>query len=327
MPPLLQTKLVFGLRLSLSSPPGPAVPIPIITLPVPSTPSASSHVSTKSRTSSSVPSSAGAYCRGTQAAKKLVVDQDHPVQAKVSLGWCNIKLNLSVRLVEVDLTERRMMYTYEQKTAILEQTKHMEPVEAAKRVQTIRGYEKVTAKDIRRWRIHDLEDFALAQASGGLKRQRQHGGGRRVNMTYEAAVVDELIFTSLELVDGKEKAVVQANVAFSHALIIRAAQKVQRSLVFKDDPNVLKLKHNRSWIRGMLGRHALRRRRITANEKVLPEPEVVQARMTEIQETITTKKFTKNETISADETGIFFGAPLKFQYVPPDAARATAPES
>ena len=49
--------------------------------------------------------------------------------------------------------------------------------------------------------------------------------------------------------------------------------------------------------------------------------------MEEIQGTITRKAFTKDETISADETGIFFGAPPKNQIVPLDAERATAPES
>lgn len=109
-----------------------------------------------------------------------------------------------------------------------------------------------------------------------------------MNLVYEQAVLDELIFTSLmENEDGKEKAVVQANVRFSHALIVRAAQKVQQHERFKDDLKVRQLKHRRTWIKGLLRRHALRRRRITAAEKVLPEPHVVQAHMEEIQRVIT----------------------------------------
>lgn len=40
-------------------------------------------------------------------------------------------------------------------------------------------------------------------------------------------MLDELILTSLETVDGKDKAVIEANVMFSHTLTVRAAQKVQ----------------------------------------------------------------------------------------------------
>jgi len=56
---------------------------------------------------------------------------------------------------------------------------------------------------------------------------------------------------------------------------------------FAADEKVQKLKFSPRWIYGLLKRHALRRRRITAAEKVLPEPAVVQTRMEEIQGTIT----------------------------------------
>ena len=37
-----------------------------------------------------------------------------------------------------------------------------------------------------------------------------------MNSEFEQAVLDELIFTSLEKVDGEQKAIVEANVAFTH---------------------------------------------------------------------------------------------------------------
>ena len=74
-----------------------------------------------------------------------------------------------------------------------------------------------------------------------------------------------------------------------------------------------------------MNRAALRRRRVTASEKVLPPAVEVRARMAEIQKTLT--DFDLEERISADETGIFFGAPPKNQYIPLSATRATAPES
>jgi hypothetical protein len=53
----------------------------------------------------------------------------------------------------------------------------------------------------------------------------------------------------------------------------------------------------------------------------------VRLRMTAIQNTIDDGKYDDEEVISVDETGVFFGAPPKNQYIPPSAARATAPDS
>ena len=111
------------------------------------------------------------------------------------------------------------------------------------------------------------------------------------------------------------------------------AERVQKWERFATNSKVQKLKFADNWIGGWMRRNALRRRRITAVEKVLPDPPVVQARMEEIQQTITdgpadgSGGFTIDETVSADETGVFFGAAPKNQMVPEDAERATAPES
>ena len=70
----------------------------------------------------------------------------------------------------------------------------------------------------------------------------------------------------------------------------------------------------------------LRRRRITAQIKKLPEPAQVQETMASIQHAIITGKYTEDEVRNGDESGMFFGAPPKYQFVPIDADRATAPE-
>ena len=49
--------------------------------------------------------------------------------------------------------------------------------------------------------------------------------------------------------------------------------------------------------------------------------------MASIQAALKLGEYTLDEIISADETGVFFGAPPKNQYVPESAARATEPES
>ena len=74
-------------------------------------------------------------------------------------------------------------------------------------------------------------------------------------------------------------------------------------------------------------RAALRKRRITTLEKKLPSVIAVRDRMAEIQKVIVTGKFMPGEVISADETGVMFGAPPKHQYIHESADRAVAPES
>ncbi|KAL3932010.1 MAG: hypothetical protein SGPRY_000882 [Prymnesium sp.] len=98
--------------------------------------------------------------------------------------------------------------------------------------------------------------------------------------------LDELVFTSLEKVNGREQAAVIANIDYSHDLIILAAKMVQGRPQWKDDPKVGKLKFRRTWIRGCFSRNVMRPRRITAQATQLPPPEKVQQVMLDIQKTI-----------------------------------------
>ena len=81
------------------------------------------------------------------------------------------------------------------------------------------------------------------------------------------------------------------------------------------------LKFSKMWVGGLLRRNALRRRRITASEKVLPDPAAVQAQMSQIQQTIEDDNYTPAEIISADETGVFYGAAPKHLVVPGACSR------
>eukprot|EP00966_Prymnesium_polylepis_P148447 3428985-Prymnesium_polylepis.1 len=72
---------------------------------------------------------------------------------------------------------------------------------------------------------------------------------------------------------------------------------------FKEDTKVQNLKFTPPWIKLFLKRSALRRRRVTANEKELPPVEAVRKRMTEIQTVRDEGNYTDDETINADETG------------------------
>ena len=91
--------------------------------------------------------------------------------------------------------------------------------------------------------------------------------------------------------------------------------------------NVNKLAFTHPWIVGWLGRNLLRRRRITNTEKKLPPPAQIQAVLQDIQSTIMKGEYTPDEVGNGDETGIFFGAGPKNQYVPGEARRGTMPAS
>jgi len=151
--------------------------------------------------------------------------------------------------------------------------------------------------------------------------------GPKVNSAFEEAALGELVFTSLMKVDSEEKAVVIANVIYHQDVILLAARKVMSSPPFRDDEKLQKLKLSRCWVAGWLRRNALRKRRVTAQVKQLPPPEVVQARMAEIQQAIIDGAYAASDVLNGDETGIIFGAQPKYQYVGADAQRASAPES
>ena len=164
---------------------------------------------------------------------------------------------------------------------------------AIKRLRSVAGYEKVTSTMIRKW-----------QQQGPVNKR-----GRKINTDFEVQIIAQFVFTSLATVDSVEVAVVEANVAHSHLVITQAAKLVQRFPAFQKDTVVQSLKFSRTWVRDFLLRAALRRRRVTASEKQIPKPELVRERMTQIQKVMDDGGYTLDERISADETGVFFGAP------------------
>jgi hypothetical protein len=272
-------------------------------------------------------------------AARFSFDPARPVRVTFAPGFMRIRVELTTRRPIELKQQQRANFSDEEKISLLRQTGHLAPGKAAAQIRSVKGFEKVDGCAVGRWRrafASELADVAPAEPAGSSKKskkRKRRGGGRPVNTEFEAAVRDQLIYSELEEVDGREKAVVKANVAYGYAIIRRAAQIVQKAETFASVKQVQKLSFSDKWIGGWIHRQRMRRRRITATEKVLPEPSVVQTRMEEIQKTITngpadgSGPFTKAETISADETGVFFGAAPKSQVVPEDAARATAPES
>ena len=135
---------------------------------------------------------------------------------------------------------------------------------AVKQLKRVSGYEKVASTSLRKWQ----------------KAEPSNKRGRKVCSEFEAQIISQSIFTSFSKVDAIEVAVIEANVAHSYAVIKQAAEVVQKFPAYLSNQVVQNLKFSSPWVKGFLGRAALRRRRVTASEKVIPAPDVVRAKMT-----------------------------------------------
>ncbi len=224
-------------------------------------------------------------------------------------------------VAEAQLPAKRRAYSSEVKKRIfaLLERKNGNKAATVRMLKGKRGYETVSERVLRRW---------VKEHKAGTATKKKTG--RAVNTTFEAAVLSNLVYTVLEkapdTLDAAKHAHIVANVAHSYLVIKQAAQMARQLPQFAENETVQNLKFSNKWVVAFLQRCALRRRRVTATEKELPPVPVVRERMAEIQSLIKDNNFLPVDVISADETGIFFGAPPKNQYVP-DGARGCAPES
>ena len=194
-----------------------------------------------------------------------------------------------------------------------------------------------------------------AKATGGvacknsIKRMRKprklKQTGPKPDEAFEIAVRDELIYQECVKIDDKEKLVTVANVCYSYAVIKMAARYVQKTPQFVNNAVVQKIGSGKNgisngWVKKWLNRQVLRRRRVTATEKVLLPPQEVQSHMLRLQqklrgqavgdaddEIVLKGPFPPSHTWSADETAMMFGAQPKNQYVGEDSRRGSVPDS
>lgn len=133
-----------------------------------------------------------------------------------------------------------------------------------------------------------------------------------------------------------EKASVVANVAYSYEIIRLAATTTMMLDPWASDAKLQKLKFSNKWIKGFLRRATLRRRRNTNSVKEVPSPEVVAARMKEIQAVIEkgpvggqpvgqSQKYEDDDVTSADETASHYAVKPLSQYVPRGTQRGASP--
>lgn len=172
-----------------------------------------------------------------------------------------------------------------------------------------------------------FEGFSKSSLKRMMKNHVQQKRGRKVNKAFDEAVLSQLMYTVIENINSTEKVRVIANVAHSYKIIRKAAVIAQQMIQFKNDTQVQKLRFSKGWVSDLLKRNVLRRRRTTHITKNAPTPEQIQVHMEAIQDVIVEEEYCEDQVASADETGIFYGAPPKNQYIPSDADRACAPES
>ena len=250
----------------------------------------------------------------------ITEERDHVIDLECRT-WLNALVDAVVCKAGSDiffsLKSTRKVYASASKRKVLElvadatSTQGISERQAVKQLRFVEGFEKVSGGLLNHWKKH------------GPNKKR----GRKFCVEFEQHVISQLIYTRIEKIEEVNRAVIEANVAHSYHVIVMAAQEVQKWPQFAQLPSVAKLKFSRPWIVGFLGRAALRRRRITAQEKELPPVALIRKRMAEIQAAIMAGDYTLEEILSVDETGIFFGAPPKHQYILESAVRATAPES
>ena len=245
------------------------------------------------------------------------VDSTTVVQVKVQLrvvGGQAVAANLGVRaqsiLVAQGVKAKRTQYTEAQKVSAITKTESLSLKNAVKAIRAVPGYEKVSAKMLRDWR-----------EAKPAKR-----AGRKVDMVFEAAVLNELIYTAVANCADAHSVSIVANVAYSYDIVAQAARNVQKWPKFRSQVKVQALKFSKRWVAGWFERADLNKRRVTTTEKAKPSVASVQETMANIQGRVVEGGYLADEVVSADETGIFYGCPPKHQYVP-DGERAVAPDS
>ena len=235
------------------------------------------------------------------------------VHLRVPSGGSSVACSFSFEEAKIDMlkSKRRKIHQHEKQAIIAEAAKAASQEEALRLARKTPGFEKLSAGQLTRWQV--------------AKPHKK--SGRPVNTTFEAEVLDELIFTQVANETTTDEVEVVANVAYSYAIIKHAAQSVQARTKWADDEKLQKYLFTNPWIVGFLERNVLRRRRITSTEKKLPPPAEIHAVLSDIQSAIRTGGYAADEVVNGDETGVNFGAGPKNQYVPQGEARGTMPAS
>jgi hypothetical protein len=311
VPKLGQTKLVFGSAMGIALPKTALSPAAIV-----ATVAATPFVGSTSTAAGSSP--AGAL--STVKRERVGTTIDEPViklKLRIVPGTTAVVADVAVSMQPPAtlqaIKKKRRSYSGKEKAAAVEAVASLvgSMSSKAKALARTDGYDKVRGDQLRKWETPTV----------AMKR------GPKVNLKFEQAVLDQLVYTQVAELDDASKVGVVANVAYSYAVVEQAAKAAQRLPEFADDGKLQKLKFTPPWIKSFLDRSSMHRRVVSTTDKVLPSIEEVQSTMADIAETKTSGDFRDDETISADETAVLYGLQPKNQYVPEGDGRGSAPAS
>jgi hypothetical protein len=110
------------------------------------------------------------------------------------------------------------------------------------------------------------------------------------------------------------------SVVYSYAVIIEAALSVQRE--FDWDAGIKNLKFSSHWVRCLLNRANMRRRKTTTDDKEILTQSEIERIMAIGQNLIKEKGLLPHQILNMDETGHTYAIGPDKMYIPPDQARA-----
>lgn len=115
---------------------------------------------------------------------------------------------------------------------------------------------------------------------------------------------------------------VLVSVVYSYAIIIEAARAVQSQSNWSDFERVQQLKFSSTWVKSVLTRANLRRRKITTEDKCIPTEEEILRIMNIGHEMYRNFGHTPETVINMDETAFSYAIGPEYMYCPPDQNRA-----
>ena len=119
------------------------------------------------------------------------------------------------------------------------------------------------------------------------------------------------------------EAKIMFNVAYSYDVIKETAKEVQLKESWQANEQVRKLQFSSRWVRSLLNRAALRRRKITREDKVIPSVEQIRAMLKVGQDLIIAKGHDKCTIFNMDETAYTWAIGPTYLYVPSNQQRAS----
>ena len=122
------------------------------------------------------------------------------------------------------LKKKRRKFDLKDKAKIVDVARENGTLAAARLANNTAGFESVSARMVRKWR-RDIDG----------KKPKARRGRKGTSDGFNAAVLGELVFASVEYVDNAQRLKVEANVAYTHVVIRTAARQVQKWPQFAQD--------------------------------------------------------------------------------------------